>query len=105
MTRDLVDHCVAFCRALRTDGVPVTPAETVLATRVLELVDVTDREELRNGLRAVLTMSRDQQRAFDLAFDAFWRAPGDEGPRRPPSPARSTRAPNARGPGVVSLDR
>jgi uncharacterized protein with von Willebrand factor type A (vWA) domain len=68
----LVAHCVNFCRALRTRGVPVTPAETLLAARTLSVVDIGDREDIRLGLRTVLVLQRDQYPVFDAVFDEMW---------------------------------
>ena len=73
MTRpDLVAHCVHFCRTLRVRGVPVTPAETVLAARTLGLIDIGDREDVRLGLRTALVLQRDQYPLFDAVFDEMW---------------------------------
>ena len=51
---DLIAATVRFCRALRARGLPVTPAETIDATRALEHIDIGDRSELRRALRIVL---------------------------------------------------
>jgi uncharacterized protein len=51
---------------------------------VLELVDLADREELRNALRTVLTSRPEDFRLFDELFDHFWSwEPDTQGqPRR-----------------------
>lgn len=69
---DLVEHCVHFCRTLRDRGVPVTPAETVLAARTLGLVDIADREDVRLGLRTALALQRDHYPLFDAVFAELW---------------------------------
>ena len=69
---DLVATTTRFCRALRDAGLPVTPAEAIEAARVLELVDLKDREELRQGLRSVLTSRREDFHIFDELFEHFW---------------------------------
>jgi uncharacterized protein with von Willebrand factor type A (vWA) domain len=83
---DLVATTTRFCRALREAGLPVTPAEAIEATRVLELVDLGDREELRLGLRSVLASRPEDFRTFQDLFEHFWYADGREatprGPRR-----------------------
>jgi uncharacterized protein with von Willebrand factor type A (vWA) domain len=80
---DLVATTTRFCRALREAGLPVTPAEAIEAARVLELVDLGDREELRQGLRSVLTSRPDDFLLFDELFEHFWAwEPG--APGRPP---------------------
>ena len=82
---DLIATTTRFCRALREAGLPVTPAEAIEATRVLELVDLKDREELRQGLRSVLTSRPEDFHLFDELFEHFWAwepdVPG-HGPRR-----------------------
>ncbi|MDQ3949546.1 MAG: hypothetical protein M3282_04295, partial [Gemmatimonadota bacterium] len=69
---DLVATATRFCRALRDAGLPVTPAEAIEAARVLEFVDLKDREELRQGLRGVLTSRPEDFQLFDELFEHFW---------------------------------
>lgn len=69
---DLVATATRFCRALRDAGLSVTPAEAIEAARVLELVDLSDREELRQGLRSVLTSRPEDYELFDELFEHFW---------------------------------
>jgi uncharacterized protein with von Willebrand factor type A (vWA) domain len=84
---NLLGTTTRFCRALREAGLAVTPAEAVEAARVLRLVDLRDREELRIGLRSVLTTRPEDVPVFDDLFDHFWRweEPGTARhlPRRP----------------------
>ena len=95
MSSNLVRGVVAFCRALRARGVPVTAAESLDAVRALVAVDVSDREDVRTGLRAVLATSQQDLAIFDELFDDFWHA--RSGPEAIPgrSHVRSTRPPNA----------
>ncbi len=44
------------------------------ALRALERLDLADREELRLGLRTVLTGRPEDFPTFDRCFDAFWRS-------------------------------
>jgi uncharacterized protein len=83
---DLVGTATRFCRALREAGLPVTPAEAVEAARVLDLVDLRDREELRHALRSVLTSRPEDFPVFDELFEQFWT------PADPPRPRRGARA-------------
>jgi uncharacterized protein with von Willebrand factor type A (vWA) domain len=69
---DLVGTTTRFCRALREAGLHVTPAEAIEATRVLELVDLGDRDELRHALRSVLTTRPEDFELFEEMFDRFW---------------------------------
>lgn len=96
---DLVATTTRFCRALREAGLPVTPAEAIEAARVLELVDLRDREELRQGLRSVLTSRPEDFHLFDELFEHFWtwepdvpgRAPRRPAPHRREQPTPITR--------------
>ena len=87
---DLVGTTTRFCRALREAGLHVTPAEAVEATRVLELVDLGDRDELRHALRSVLTSRPEDFDLFDEMFDRFWSSESGAHPqsRRRSHPAR-----------------
>jgi uncharacterized protein with von Willebrand factor type A (vWA) domain len=69
---NLLEHTTRFCRALRADGLMVTPAATVEAARVLERLDIGDREDLRLGLRSLLVNRLEDYPAFDEAFQTFW---------------------------------
>jgi hypothetical protein len=69
---DLLEHTARFCRLLRAEGLPVTPASTVEAARVLDLVDLGDREDLRLAFRSVLVSRVEDYPAFDEAFERFW---------------------------------
>jgi uncharacterized protein len=100
---DLVATTTGFCRALRDVGLPVTPAEAIEAARVLELVDLRDREELRQSLRSVLTSRPEDFQLFDELFERFWtwepempgRAPRRPAPRRREQPMPITRPKSA----------
>ena len=88
---DLVSTTTSFCRALREAGLAVTPAEAIEAARVLTLIDLRDRDELRHALRTVLTSKPEDLRVFDDLFDLFWPAsePRDgHGTRRHAAPGR-----------------
>lgn len=101
----LAERLVGFCRALRERGLPVTMAETLDAARALDVVDVTDREELRATLACVLTSGPADSVVFDELFDAWWRADGAIPAPPPPSPRppdAALLAPRARG---ITLER
>ena len=85
---DFVATTVHFCRALRSRGLPVTPAETVDATATLDHIDIGDCHELHRALRIVLTSRVEELAVFDEVFEMVFKgaqgAQGAQGPQRPP---------------------
>ncbi len=77
---DFVLQTARFCRSLRAQGLQTTPGDTLEAARVLSLVDMLDREDVRTGLRGVLVHRAEDIGPFEEAFDAFF-----SGAARPPS--------------------
>lgn len=63
---------VRFCRALRANGIAVTPAEAVTAVRTLDLIDLDDPQEAFLGLRGVLASRVEDFATFAKLFDEFW---------------------------------
>lgn len=72
MTKLEIERVVLFCRELRAHGVLVTPAEAITATRGLEIIDATDRDEVFLSLRSILTTSVDDFPIFEEVFKRFW---------------------------------
>lgn len=70
----LPGHLVSFVSALRARGIGVGPSETVDAGRVLEVLDLLDREALREGLAAALLRRPTHRRTYDSLFDLWWPA-------------------------------
>src|SRR5262245_5755684 len=68
----LLEDTILFCRALREEGVPVTPAETLAAVSTLSLIDVEDRDETFLSLRSVLSSSVEDFPVFERLFEQFW---------------------------------
>jgi uncharacterized protein with von Willebrand factor type A (vWA) domain len=68
----LPGHLVGFVEALRTRGVPVGPSETVDAGQVLTVLDLMDREMLREGLACALLRRTTQRATFDGLFDLWF---------------------------------
>src|SRR5690348_3804048 len=68
----LVGHLVDFVAALRSNGVPVGPGETVAAAEVLTALDLIHREQLREGLAAALLRRPGQRPAFDTLFELYF---------------------------------
>lgn len=69
-----IKDVVLFCRALRERGLSVTPAEVVTAATVLQVIDLSDRDEVFLSLRSVLTTSVDDFPTFEELFETFWTA-------------------------------
>jgi uncharacterized protein len=89
----LVDRVTEFCRALREQGVLVTPAESVEAVRALRWVELGDREDVYQALRLVLTTRREELAVFDDLFARWWNTPGRASPalvQRPAAPRDRT---------------
>lgn len=63
--------CV-FSRLLRLKGIPVGFTETADAARILTEIGFADRETVKEALRTVFACSREEQLAFDSAFDGFF---------------------------------
>ena len=72
MPGTLSGELLRFGRALRDEGLPVTPGRMVDAASAVELVGPAQPDDFRAALRASLTTSVDQYPAFERAFDAFW---------------------------------
>ncbi|WP_425301869.1 vWA domain-containing protein [Nocardia wallacei] len=70
----LSGHLVGFVEALRARGIPVGPSETVDAGQVLTVLDLMDREMLREGLACALLRRTSQRATFDGLFDLWFPA-------------------------------
>src|SRR5215831_9718300 len=90
--RDLTRAMLKFGGVLRASGLPVTTPEVMDAVRALEVIDLTNRDEVYLALRAVLVSRVEELPAFDRCFENFWRFQAEEGqgldglvPNVPPS--------------------
>lgn len=70
----LQGHLVGFVEALRGRGIPVGPSATVDAGMVLTVLDLMDREALREGLACALLRRTTQRTTFDGMFDLWFPA-------------------------------
>jgi len=70
----LPGHLVGFVEALRAQGISVGPSETVDAGRVLNVLDLTDRLTLREGLACAVLRRPEHRPTFDALFDLWWPA-------------------------------
>ncbi len=68
-----------FVEALRAEGVAVSPAELLDATRAAVAIDLGDRTKFRAALGATLAKSRRQRDVFHRIFDRFFATPRGEG--------------------------
>ncbi len=66
------DQLLTFIKFLRGRDLPISPAETLDAVHVASLLGYQHRDELKQGLAAVLAKSRPEQTLFDEAFDTFF---------------------------------
>jgi len=62
----------AFSRMLRLQGLTVSPKETEDASRLLIILGLEDREQVKTALRTVYAKSREEQITFDRVFDGFF---------------------------------
>lgn len=83
-------HLVGFVEALRRRGIDVGPSETVDAGQVLSVLDLLDREVVREGLACALVRRPTHRAAFDALFDLWFpaaigsRTADEDAPVRPP---------------------
>lgn len=70
----LPGHLVGFVEALRAQGISVGPSETVDAGQVMSVLDLTDREEVREGLACAVLRRSDHRQTYDALFDLWWPA-------------------------------
>ncbi|WP_375391584.1 VWA domain-containing protein [uncultured Sphingomonas sp.] len=62
-------------RALRIAGLPISPADTIEASRAATIVPFADRALFRDALCATLAKSGEEAATFDRVFDAFFDPP------------------------------
>ena len=70
----LPGHLVGFVEALRAQGISVGPSETVDAGQVLGVLDLGDREAVREGLACAVLRRADHRQTYDALFDLWWPA-------------------------------
>ncbi|MFO0573261.1 MAG: VWA domain-containing protein [Polyangia bacterium] len=67
---------VRFARLLRGAGLKVGPSSVLLALEALTAIDLSQRDEVRAALRAVLVQRAEDLYLFEQAFALFFRPPG-----------------------------
>ncbi len=74
MTGGLLQREIAFFDALRAAGVPVALSEVLDATRAMGVVDLLDREALRQAFAATAVKRPNHRATYDRLFDLWWPA-------------------------------
>jgi len=72
--QDLAGRLVELVTALRSKGIPAGTSETVDAAAVVEVLGLSDRDQLREGLASALVRRGGQREVFDMAFDIYFPA-------------------------------
>ena len=67
-----LEKLAEFSALLRQEGLPVGLQETADACEILSCLDLGDRGTVRAALQAVYAKSREEQAAFQRAFDGFF---------------------------------
>ena len=102
------DQLLAFIHYLRGLKIPVSPADTLDAIGVAELLGYEDRTLLKNGLAAALAKSHYELGAFETAFEQFFQRVANrerpQGPRETENNAGETGAPSNANPDTSEPD-
>ena len=67
-----LEKLTAFSGILRMEGLTIGPKETADAAQVLSVLGFDDRNRVKTALLTVYAKSREEQSAFDRAFDGFF---------------------------------
>ena len=67
-----IEKLAEFSALLRQEGLTVGMRETADACEILTVLDLTDRETVRQALQAVYAKSREEQTVFQRCFDQFF---------------------------------
>ena len=84
----MTPRIVTFIRLLRTQGLPVSVAESLDALHSVSQVGVHDRDLLRLTLRTALVKSHRDFPTFDALFERFFTVPRRRRRRRGQPPAQ-----------------
>lgn len=101
---EVLEWTVRLGRALRSEGVPCTPVETLAAAEAVRHLDLDDPRDAYLGLRCVFLSERADEPAFERVFWRMWgRPPRDETEPVGPDPwrPRLLARPGRRGTGIV----
>ena len=67
-----LEKLTAFSRMLRLEGLAVSPQETADGAKILSLLGMEEREQVKTALRTLYAKSREEQTLFDRVFDGFF---------------------------------
>ncbi|MDA4129607.1 MAG: VWA domain-containing protein [Thaumarchaeota archaeon] len=70
-----LSRLVQFSQLLRSEGLTVTPAETLDMTSAISLTGLSRLEEFRDALRTTLVKKSDDYERFNFLFAKFWLRP------------------------------
>jgi uncharacterized protein with von Willebrand factor type A (vWA) domain len=74
VAQDLAGRLVEFVGALRSKGIPAGSSETVDAAAVMDVLGLSQRDQLREGLASALVRRGGQRDVFDMTFDLYFPA-------------------------------
>jgi uncharacterized protein with von Willebrand factor type A (vWA) domain len=102
----MIPALLRFVEELRREGIRVSPAEILDATRAVEAIDLADRSRFRGALRATLQKSARHRDAFERAFERFFATPrrGSRG-KNGAAPTGGGERPGRGGEGAASTSR
>ena len=78
---DLFTHLFLFARQLKEKGLKITPARVTDAFRSLEGIDLSNRRDFAEALKANFVSSRKEFAIFSEVFRYFWGRTGDLPPK------------------------
>src|SRR5690606_33552248 len=74
VSQDLAGRPVECVGAVRSKGIPAGTSETVDAAAVIDVLGMSDRALLREGLASALVRRGGQRDVFDMTFDLYFPA-------------------------------
>ncbi len=90
--RGLSENVIRFSTFLKAHGFRVFQSRVIEALSALDLIDVCEREDVRNTLRASLASTDLEWRQFPALFEAFFRALPAEPDQCPDAPQPPSQA-------------
>jgi uncharacterized protein with von Willebrand factor type A (vWA) domain len=91
MAGQLLAYLLRFARALRQEGVLVTPEQVTALARALDCLPSLERESFRLAARATLVCRREDLEPFERVFQQFFGPGGNVRPLAPPPAAQPHR--------------